>query len=140
MSTVRYSPAQEELRAIAFAASSESVPGAKFIAGWDVHTPRASGFGRRASYLPANLVASPAPYADDEAGWISVPSQRTMKRRERRAANHKMRESASAWLGRADGAEMPAGTALASSDGTPRAFWIPQRDGSQKLEVRFFTA
>jgi hypothetical protein len=138
MSTVRFSPAQEELRAIAFAASSESIPGAKFLTGWDIHAPRASGFGRRTSYLTADRTSSPAPYADDNAGWVSVPSQRIVKRRERRSANHKARESASAWLGRTDGAEVPVGTALVSTGGAPRAFWVPKKDGSHALEVRYY--
>ncbi len=53
--------------------------------------------GRRATYLTVDLASTPQ-YAHDEAGWISVPSARIMKRRARRAARRQERKG---WLGSA---------------------------------------
>ena len=138
----KYTPAQQELRDIAFANSSASIVGAKFVDGWTQLTPRPATFSDAGHgvYLPTNTIASlaAARYENNpDAGWVTVPSERVMKRRERAAQRRKMREAdASAWLGRSDlAAEAPvaaAGSALVN----PRSFqsdWVLRKDGSHDL-------
>ena len=102
MSTSRnfYTPAQQELRAIAFSVSSEKVPGALYVDGWHLHDPRPTGFPlTNDGYLPLDIIAD---LDAATAGWTSVPSHRIVKRRERHAAHRKERDATSAWLGRGD--------------------------------------
>jgi hypothetical protein len=134
----RYTPAQQELRDIAFANSSASIVGAKYVDGW---TPCSFSDAGHGVYLPTNTIASlaAARYENNpDAGWITVPSERIIKRRERAVQRRKMREAdVSAWLGRSDLAatEAPgaaAGTALVN----PRSFqsdWVLRKDGSHDL-------
>ena len=132
----RYTPAQQELRAIAFSISSEKVPGARFVDGWHPHDPRPTGFATdRPAYIPVDLAADLDAAAerekDPDAGWISVPSQRVLKRRERAANRRKARDATSSWLGRS---EEP-GTSLVETYAL-RADWVLRKDGSHELVIR----
>ncbi len=133
----RYTPAQQELRAIAFSISSEKVPGARYVDGWHPHDPRPTGFvaDRPAAYIPVDLAADLDAAAerekDPDAGWISVPSQRTLKRRERCAARRKERDATSTWLGRSD----EPGTSLVETYNL-RSDWVSRKDGSHELVTR----
>ncbi len=49
------------------------------------------------TYLPLDIAMRPR-YAHDEDGWTTVPSERVMKRRARRAA---LRQERKGWLGSA---------------------------------------
>jgi hypothetical protein len=132
----RYTPAQQELRAIAFSISSEKVPGANYVDGWHLHDPRPTGFASdRPSYLTvdviANLEAAAEQARDPDAGWISVPALRTLKRRERAASNRKARDATSTWLGRGE----EQGTSLVDNYSL-RADWVARKDGSHELVIR----
>jgi hypothetical protein len=135
----QFSPAQQELRALAFAISSEKVPGARYVSGWDVTDPRPTDFApAHAGYLTvdtlANLQAAAEQAEDPEAGWISVPSQRIIKRRERAAGRRKERDATSTWLGRGEEDVAP-GTSLVESYNR-RAEWVSRKDGSHELVLR----
>jgi hypothetical protein len=132
----RYTLAQQELRDIAFASSSENVVGAKFVENWHPHAPRATGFGtaRRVGYLPIDIIESSVSYENDEAGWSSVPSQRVVQRRERAATRRKNREANSGWMGR-DESVPTAGTSLVESS-PRRSDWVLRKDGSHDLVTR----
>jgi hypothetical protein len=168
----RYTPAQQELRAIAFSISSEKVPGASYVSGWHPHDPRPSGFApRRSDYLTVDVIADlkaasyvsgwypddprPSGFAprrsdyltvdviadlkaatkhrwDPDASWTSVPSQRTLKRRERAANRRKTRDATSAWLGRGE----ESGSSLLVDAFSRRADWVLRKDGSSELVIR----
>jgi hypothetical protein len=135
----QFSPAQQELRALAFAISSEKVPGARYVDGWEATDPRPTGFAQaHAGYLTvdtlANLQAAAEQAEDPEAGWISVPSQRVTKRRERAAGRRKERDATSAWLGRGEEGAA-SGTSLVESFNR-RADWVSRKDGSHELVIR----
>jgi hypothetical protein len=132
----QFSPAQQELRTIAFAISSEKVAGARYVDGWDVTDPRPTGFASaHAGYLTvdtlANLQAAAEQAEDPEAGWISVPSQRVTRRRERAAGHRKERDVTSTWLGRGD----EPGASLVEIYNR-RTDWVPRKDGSHELVIR----
>ena len=128
----RYTPAQQELRAIAFSISSEKVTGARYVDGWHPHDPRPTGFtSDRPSYLTVDVIADLDAAADPDAGWISVPAPRTLKRRERAASRRKARDATSTWLGRGE----EQGTSLVESYAL-RSDWVLRKDGSHDLMIR----
>jgi len=138
MSTSRnhYTPAQQELRAIAFSVSSENVPGARYVDGWHQHDPRPTGFPQtNDGYLPLDVIADLDSAAEKKRNpdgcWKSVPSPRIVKRRERHAAHRKERDATFSWLGRT---EEP-GVSLAETY-SRRSDWVLRKDGSHELLTR----
>lgn len=133
----RYTPAQQELRAIAFSISSDKVIGANYVAGWQHTDPRPTGFAplSHENYMPVDQRASLTVPDDEDAGWISVPSQRILKRRERAAARRKEREATGGWLG-GRGEDVPGASSLIDPSVPLRADWMLRKDGSHELVIR----
>ena len=124
----QYSLAEQERRDIAFAISSEKVVGARYVDGWDVTDPRPTGFAVPSGYLTVDTIAAAS---DPDGGWTSVPSQRLVKKRERRTAHRRERDVTSTWLGRGD----EPGASLVEIYNR-RTDWVPRKDGSHELVIR----
>jgi hypothetical protein len=131
----RYTPAQQELRDIAFAASSSAVVGARYVDGWSPLDSRAT-IAQREFYLPVSTIASMAAarLENDDAGWVSVPSARNIKRRERAAQRRKMREAESgSWLGRSEEGIAPSAGKALDDNRVSHTDWVLRKDGSHDL-------
>jgi hypothetical protein len=133
----RYTPAQQELRDIAFAASSSSIVGARYVDGWSPLDSRpGTAIAQREFYLPVNTIASMAAahLENDDAGWVSVPSARNIRRRERAAQRRKMREAESgSWLGRSEEGIVPFAGKAINDNRVSHTDWVLRKDGSHDL-------